>query len=160
MLWYSTAIYFSLLNPSTSDLINRTTAWTYQVTFTFSYLYFSLFDPSTSDLINRTTAWTYQVTFTLVYSTHGGMINRWPHQKTNTLDDVLARNSTYKKWSKLIDFVMRIELTSVILMTRLWDLLRNSTIHFRMYLYLVTCFVRVTVLFLCRSQARKFRLLH
>ena len=23
---------------------------------------------------------------------HGGMINRWPHQKTSTLDDVIARN--------------------------------------------------------------------
>ena len=67
MLWYSNAIYFSLFDPSTSDLINRTKAWTYQVTFTFSYLYFSLFDPSTSDLINRTTAWTYQVTFTFSY---------------------------------------------------------------------------------------------
>ena len=25
---------------------------------------------------------------------HGGMINRWPHQKTSTLDDVIARNGT------------------------------------------------------------------
>ena len=25
---------------------------------------------------------------------HGGMINRWPHQKTSTLDDVTARNGT------------------------------------------------------------------
>ena len=25
---------------------------------------------------------------------HGGMINRWPHPKTNTLDDVIAKNST------------------------------------------------------------------
>ena len=32
--------------------------------------------------------------FDLVSSTHGGMINRWPHQKTSTLDDVIARNST------------------------------------------------------------------
>ena len=31
---------------------------------------------------------------------------------------------------------MRIELTWAILMTRLWDLLRNSTIHFHMYLYI------------------------
>ena len=27
---------------------------------------------------------------------HGGMINRWPHQKTRTLDDVIARNGTQK----------------------------------------------------------------
>ena len=26
--------------------------------------------------------------------THGGMINRWPHQKTSTLDDVITRNGT------------------------------------------------------------------
>ena len=25
---------------------------------------------------------------------HGGMINRWPHQKESTLDDLIARNST------------------------------------------------------------------
>ena len=25
---------------------------------------------------------------------HGGMINRWSHQKTSTLDDVIARNGT------------------------------------------------------------------
>ena len=49
---------------------------------------------------------------------------------------------------------MGIELTRAILMTRLCDLLRNSTIHFRMYLYLVTCFVRVTVSSQCRSQAK------
>ena len=27
-------------------------------------------------------------------ASHGGMINRWPHQKTSTLDDVIARNGT------------------------------------------------------------------
>ena len=32
-----------------------------------------------------------------VYSLyHGGMINRWPHQNTSTLDDVFARNGTYE----------------------------------------------------------------
>ena len=25
---------------------------------------------------------------------HGGLISRWPHQKTSTLDDVIARNGT------------------------------------------------------------------
>ena len=38
--------------------------------------------------------------------------------------------------------------------TTLRFVLRNSTIHFLMYLYLVTCFVRVTVSYQCRSQAR------
>ena len=33
------------------------------------------------------------------------------------------------------------------------NFLRNSTIHFSMFLYLVTCFLRVTVLLLCRLQA-------
>ena len=45
---------------------------------------------------------------------------------------------------------MQIELTKTILMTRLCDLLRNSTIYFCMYLYLVTYFVRVTVSSQCR----------
>ena len=30
----------------------------------------------------------------LAIGNHGGMINRWPHQKTSTLDDVIARNGT------------------------------------------------------------------
>ena len=37
-------------------------------------------------------------------------------------------------------------------MPRFSNFLRNLTIHFRMFLYLVTCFLRVTVLLLCRSQ--------
>ena len=56
--------------------------------------------------------------------------------------------------SKLIDFVMRTELIQAILLPRLTDFLRNSTIHFRMCFYLLTCFLRVTVSLLCRSQAR------
>ena len=48
---------------------------------------------------------------------------------------------------------MRIELTQSVLKPRLSDFLRNSTIHFRIFLYLVTCFLRVTVSLLCRSQA-------
>ena len=31
-------------------------------------------------------------TFTLFTDYHGGMINRWPHQKTSTLGDVIASN--------------------------------------------------------------------
>ena len=94
-----------------------------------------------------------------VFSKHSHMEpwwnnNRWPHHKTRTLDNAIARNGTQKNESKLIDLLMRIELTGAILITRLCDLLRNSTIHFRMYLYLVSCFVRVTVSSQCRSQAR------
>ena len=40
---------------------------------------------------------------------------------------------------------MRIELTREILSPHLSDFLRNSTIHFPMNLYLVTCFMNVTV---------------
>ena len=43
--------------------------------------------------------------------------------------------------SKLIDLVTLTELTREILSSRLSDFMRNSTIHFRMFLYLVTCFV-------------------
>ena len=56
--------------------------------------------------------------------------------------------------SKLIDLVLRIELIRTILSPGLLDFLRNSTIHIRMFLYLVTCFLRVVVSLLRRSQAR------
>ena len=49
---------------------------------------------------------------------------------------------------------MRIQLTGAILMPRLAEFLRNSTIDFRMFLYLGTRFPRVAVSLLCRSQAR------
>ena len=39
------------------------------------------------------------------------------------------------------------------LMPRLLNFLRNPTTHFRMFLYLVTCFLKVTVSLLCRLQA-------
>ena len=38
-------------------------------------------------------------------------------------------------------------------MPRFWNFLRNSIIHFRMFLYLVTCFLRITVSLQCRLQA-------
>ena len=55
--------------------------------------------------------------------------------------------------SKLIYFVRRIEITWTILMPRLSNFLRNSTIHFCRFLYFVTFFLRVTVSLLCRLQA-------
>ena len=55
--------------------------------------------------------------------------------------------------SKLIDFQIRIELIRAILMPRCSNFLRNSMIYFRMFLYLETCFLRVTVSLLCRLQA-------
>ena len=54
---------------------------------------------------------------------------------------------------KLIDLVIRIELTRAILMHRLSNFLKNSIIHIYMFLYCVTCFLRVTVSLLCRLQA-------
>ena len=54
---------------------------------------------------------------------------------------------------KLTDFVIRIELTRAILMQRFSNFQRNSTIHFCMFLYLVTYFRGVTVSLLCRLQA-------
>ena len=54
----------------------------------------------------------------------------------------------------LIDLEMRFELIRTILSLRLSDFLRNLTMHFRMFLYLVTCFLRLTMSLLCRSQAR------
>ena len=45
---------------------------------------------------------------------------------------------------------IRIELTRTILTPRFSNFLRNLTIHFRMYLYLVTCLLFVS----CRPQGR------
>ena len=53
---------------------------------------------------------------------------------------------------KIIDFVRRIELTRTILMPRFSNFLRNSIIYLRMFFYLETCFLRVTVKLLCRLQ--------
>ena len=49
--------------------------------------------------------------------------------------------------------MIRIELTRAILMRRFSNFLRNLTIHFRMFLYSVTCFQAVTVSLLCQLQA-------
>ena len=54
---------------------------------------------------------------------------------------------------KLINLVKRIELTGAVLMPRFSIFLRNSIIHYRMFLYLETCFLWVTVSLLCRLQA-------
>ena len=37
-----------------------------------------------------------QIDFSAAFDSvnHGGMINRWPHQKMSTLDDIIARNGT------------------------------------------------------------------
>ena len=58
-----------------------------------------------------------------------------------------------KKKISMIDLVIRIEFTRVILMPRFSNFVRNYTIYFHMFLYLLTSFLRVTVSFLWRSQA-------
>ena len=52
----------------------------------------------------------------------------------------------------MIDLKVRIDLTRAILMPQFSNFLRNSIIHFRMFLYLVTCFLRVTDSLQCRLQ--------
>ena len=54
--------------------------------------------------------------------------------------------------SELIHFVIRIELAPVILMPRFSCFLKNYAIHFDMFLYFETCFLRVTVSLLWWSQ--------
>ena len=54
---------------------------------------------------------------------------------------------------KLIDLIIIFELTRAILMTRFSNFLKNSIIHFRMSLYLETCFQKIAVSLLCRLQA-------
>ena len=58
---------------------------------------------------------------------------------------------------KLINFVIRIEINRSILMPRATNFRRNSIIHFRMFLYLVTCFFRVTVLFLWYAGQKMYQ---
>ena len=55
---------------------------------------------------------------------------------------------------KLTDLVIRIELTRVILQPRFSNFLINSTNIFSHVFILVTCFLRVTISLLCRSQGR------
>ena len=54
-------------------------------------------------------------------------------------DNITMDPNTKQNLSKLIDLVMQIELNRTILLLQLLDLLRNSTIHFRMFLYSVSC---------------------
>ena len=65
--------------------------------------------------------------------------------KTPTLYKIKVKNC------KLIELVIRIELTPAILMPWFSKFLLNSTIHFCMFLYLLVCFPRVTVSLLCTS---------
>ena len=51
---------------------------------------------------------------------------------------------------KLKDLVIKIESTREILMSHFSNFLRNLIVHFRMFLYLKTCFLRVTVSLQCR----------
>ena len=73
--------------------------------------------------------------------------NRLQSQQTPTPYQIKVNNC------KLIDLVKRIELTRPILMPRFSNILRNSSINFRMFLYFETCFLRVTVSLPCRLQA-------
>ena len=57
---------------------------------------------------------------------------------------------------KLIDLLTRIELPLAILMPRFSIFFRNSTLHFRTFLDLVTCFLRVTVSLPCQSEGLTF----
>ena len=63
--------------------------------------------------------------------------NQWT---THGKSPFIINDNTARNERKSLDLVMWIELNQAILLPRLSDLLRNSTIHFRMFLYLVTCF--------------------
>ena len=65
---------------------------------------------------------------------------------------ITTNPNTVQNESKLIALVTRIELTRAILMLLFSDFLTNSTINFRLFLYLVKCLLRVTVSLLYRLQ--------
>ena len=83
----------------------------------------------------------------LLYYNELSTQNRFRSQRTPTPYKIKVNNC------KLIDLVIRIELPRAILMPRFSNYLRNSIIHFCMFLYLETCFLRVTASLLCRLHA-------
>ena len=72
------------------------------------------------------------------------MHGKWP---SITADQHLT------KLSKVVNLVIRMELTRTILIPWLSNFRRNLIINFWRFLYLITCFLRVTVSLLCRLQA-------
>ena len=72
------------------------------------------------------------------------------HEKSPS---ITTDTNTIQKLSKLIDLMTRIELSRAILTPWLSNFLWNWIIHFCMFLYLVICFLRVTVSLLCRLQS-------
>ena len=79
------------------------------------------------------------------------LIYKWTmHEKSPS---ITTDPSTVLNESKLFVLVMRIERIRTILIPRFSIFLRNSTVHFRMFLFLVRCFLIVTALLLCRLQA-------
>ena len=78
--------------------------------------------------------------YTIDFSINGlSTENHFRSQRTRTPFKIKANNC------KFIDLEIRIELTRAILMPWFPNFQRNLTTHFRMFLYLETCFLRVTV---------------
>ena len=73
--------------------------------------------------------------------------NRLRSEQTPTPRKIKVNNS------KLINLMIRIELTWAILLPQFSNFLKISIINFYLFSYLETCFPRVTVLLLCRLQA-------
>ena len=90
----------------------------------------------------------------LQYNESPRLLYKWTEHWKSTKDHNGLQNHTIKvNNSKLIDLVIRIALTRVILMLWFSNFQRKSIINFRMFLYLETYFLRVTVSLLCRLQA-------
>ena len=68
-------------------------------------------------------------------------------QRTPTPQKIKIKNCKFRDW------VIRIELNRTILMPLFSNILKNSIVNFRKFIYLVTCFLRVMVSLLCRLQA-------
>ena len=73
--------------------------------------------------------------------------NRLRSQRTTTPHKIKVNNS------KLMDLVIRIELTRANFNATILKFSEEFDHPFRMFLYLETCFLRVTVSLLCRLQA-------
>ena len=73
--------------------------------------------------------------------------NRLRSLRTKTPYKIKVKNC------KLINLVIGINLTRAITMPRFSNFMRNSIIHFCLFLYMVTCFPRVTVSLLSRLRA-------
>ena len=152
---FSALFYPTYFPPFPSGAIDRTSDFfsflacftflhTHSSFLTFFFCFFVVFHSCGSNALvfKKILLHEFHISYSIDFSINGmSTANHLRPQWTPTPYKIKVNNC------KLIDLVV------LILMLRLSNFLRNSTIHFCTFLYLVTCFPRVTVSLLCRLQA-------